>query len=138
MNTILTKLKSVGYEVLFAFASVFILIGALIPILILFPTSVTVDIGGELHLMLKGVVVGFSSLALTVVTHWVGFKTHWAYAVLSGGDKDPDNKLPSYTEDFQSADTAPKRFRVIVFTISFFVVWILWFNAITPDAVIVQ
>lgn len=138
LNKIKLKLDAVGREALYVVLAFLLLFGAVPFIISLLPMSGTLDVGGEVHVMLKGLAVFCSALFITVITHWVGLNTHWIYAIKSGDKDDPENKRPSYKEDFLSSDTKEKRFRVIVFCVSFFVIFLAAIYCLTPDAVIVN
>ena len=132
------KLDTIGRETLYVVLAVLLLFAAVPFILVFLPLSGMVDIGGEIHVMLKGFVVFTSALFVTVATHWVGLKTHWIYAIKSGKKHDPNNELPSYKEDFLSADTPAKRFRCILFSTTFIIIFLAAIYCLTPDAIILN
>lgn len=117
MKKFITRIKSVSRETLFALLALTIFFGSVPWIRLFLPESGTVDRGGELHVMLSGLMAYGCAFLLVCVTVYLCFRTYWNYAINNDDKDDPENERASFKEDWQRVSPAV---RVGVFVGSFF------------------
>lgn len=129
MKKLISKLKALSRETLFALLGLTLFFASVPWIRVFFPASGTVDRGGELHVMLGGLMAYGSAFIVVAVTFYLCLRTFWNYAFNNDDKTDPENEKASFKEDWQ---TLPSSHRVFVFTGTFIAVLTLVCYCLKP------
>lgn len=129
MKNIISKFKALSRETLFALLGLSVFFASAPLIRMIFPASGTVDSGGELHVMLGGLMAYGAAFLLVAATFYLCIRTLWNYAFNNDDKTDPANEKSSFKEDWQKLSSAH---RVFAFTGTFLVVLTLACYCLKP------
>ena len=110
MKKLLNRIKSLSRETLLAVLSVVLFFSAVPWIRLFLPNSGTVDTGGNLHVMLSGLMAYGCAFLLAGISFFFCVKTLWNYAFNNDDKDDPENEKASFKEDWQELASHHLRF----------------------------